>query len=153
MNPLQVAFGSAAADRPQSEKLQDVIKRLRGTVSINFEKARYKELLQKMRDQNAELAALRVQINAFEQIGRSPHFIVHHGVVPHDILSIRTASQELHEVLCHSWCCNEPAHGEHQAKLCLNAEVHGEVCIDMAVSYHEIPPDPNNREVQLSRPE
>ena len=139
--PAPLAFRSAGADQLQNEKLKSAIRRLRGAVGITFDKSAHEKTLDKLRARNGELKALREQIAAFRHGARASDALVRHKAIPHHIQSIRSASHKLHDALCSSWCCDESAHRGHHAKLCLDAEIQSEVCLNIAISCHEISRD------------
>jgi len=143
--PLLRTCQSAATDNPQNEKLKSVIKRLRGAIAITFDKSRHEKSLDKLRARNGELRALREQLAAFQQSKRPLYTFRHIRAIPPHIQSVRNTSHKLHDALCSSWCCEEPAHRGHHAKLCLDAEVEGGVCLNLAISCHELPLDPKDR--------
>ena len=122
----------------QDEKLKATIKRLRGAMSIAFDKSKYEKGLNNLRDRNGDLSALRQQIGAFQQqTTHAASTLVRHKALPARFHSIQNASQKLHEALCSAWCCDDLAHRGHYAKLCLDAEVRTEVHLDLAISCHE----------------
>jgi hypothetical protein len=121
----------------QNEKLKSAIKRLRGAITLPFEKSTYERSLDKLRDRNGELGALRQQIVAFQQITPATGTLVKHRALPSRFRSIQNASQKLHEALCDAWCCDDPGHRGHYAKICLDADVQTEVRLDLAISCHE----------------
>ncbi|CAO2651031.1 Nn.00g093280.m01.CDS01 [Neocucurbitaria sp. VM-36] len=139
-------FDALEEQKYKNEKLKSAIKRLRGALSITFDKSRYEKHLANLRDRNSDLSALRLQISAFQQTTRAAGTLVRHKTLPDRFQSIQNASQKLHEALCSAWCCDDLAHRGHYAKLCLDAEVQNEVHLDLAISCHD-----NNGNGGLSR--
>jgi hypothetical protein len=81
---------------------------------------------------------LRTQIGAFQrQEVLTTSVSLKHKRLPPRLTSIRNASQKLHEALCSAWCCEDPTHCGHHAKLCIDAEAHIEVQLDLAISCLE----------------
>ncbi|KAF1828669.1 hypothetical protein BDW02DRAFT_511784, partial [Decorospora gaudefroyi] len=140
-------FDVLQEQKQKNEKVRSAIKRLRGAISITFDKSKYDRCLEKLRDRNGELAAFRQQIDAFQQTTRN---LVKHKTAPGRFQSIQNASQKLHEALCGAWCCDDPAHRRHYAKLCLDAEVQTEVRLDLAISCHE--PGTDGRDILPREP-
>ncbi|KAF7571139.1 hypothetical protein PtrM4_111410 [Pyrenophora tritici-repentis] len=131
-------FNILQEQKQKDEKLKYAIKRLRGAVAICFDKSKFEKGLAKLRDRNGELAALRQQMTAFQQNAKTSGTLIRHKALPGRFHSIQSASQKLHEAICDAWCCDNPAHRGHYAKLCLDAEVHTEVHLDLAISCHEL---------------
>ena len=124
------------AHSPQDEKIKAVIKRLRGAISIAFDKSKYERCLASLRDRNGDLSSLRSHIDAFQQNARTTSALVNHKPLPGRFQNIQNASQKLHEALCGAWCCEDSLHRGHYAKLCLDAEAKPEVHLDLAISCH-----------------
>jgi hypothetical protein len=131
----------------QGESISTAIKRLRKAVKVTFNKSKYEKCLASLRDRNDDLSVLRSQIGAFQQTSNTTGALVRHQALPERFQSIQSASQKLHEALCNAWCCDDPAHGGHYAKLCLDAEVHTEVRLDLAISCHETAAARDQRQV------
>lgn len=128
----------SAHSSTQGESFKLTLKRLGGAVKITFDKSRHDRCLTTLRDRNGDLSALRSQIGAFQRHdarGSSTH--LQHSDLPSGISSIQSASQKLHDALCDAWCCDDPAHRCHYAKLCVDAQVEAEVRLDLAISCHE----------------
>jgi hypothetical protein len=123
---------------PQDETLRAAMKRLRGATQFTFNKRKYERCLVDLRDRNDDLSTLRSQIRAFQhQVAGTTGTLVRHRPLPDRFHSIQGASQKLHEALCSAWCCDDAKHRGHYVKLCLDAEVHAEVRLDLAISCHE----------------
>ncbi|KAE8845897.1 hypothetical protein PTNB73_01878 [Pyrenophora teres f. teres] len=131
-------FNILQEQKQKDEMLKFAIKRLRGAVTICFDKSKFEKGLSKLRDRNGELAALRQQMAAFQQNARTLGTLVNHKALPSRFQSIQSASQKLHEALSDAWCCDDLAHRGHCAKLCLDAEAQTEVHLDLAISCHEL---------------
>jgi hypothetical protein len=138
---LSIISQRPTADHSQNEKLKTAIKRLRGAITLTFEKSSYERSIEKLRDRNGELGALRQQIVAFQQITPATGNLVKHRTLPGRFQFIQNASQKLHEALCNAWCCDDPAHRGHYAKLCLDADFQTEVRLDLAIFCHETAAD------------
>jgi hypothetical protein len=123
----------------QDEPLKAAVRRLRSAVKICLDKAKYEKSLTALRDSNADLTVLRSQITEFQSRSSSGATCLTHSTLPSRIGAIRTASQNLHEALCASWCCEDIRHDSHNAKLCLDVEVEAEVRLDLAISCQDTP--------------
>ncbi|KAF1851953.1 uncharacterized protein K460DRAFT_373841 [Cucurbitaria berberidis CBS 394.84] len=131
-------FGTLQEQKHKNEKIKSAIKRLRGAISITFDKSKFEKCLTDLRDRNGDLSALRLQIGAFQQQNtHAAGTLVMHKTLPARFHSIQNASQKLHEALCSAWCCDDLAHRGHYAKLCLDAEFQTEVRLDLAISCQE----------------
>src|SRR5690242_2389754 len=122
----------------QGESIKSTLKRLKGAITITFEKSRYDRCLTSLRERNGDLSALRSQVRAFQRHDtQKTSTCTHHKALPGGIRAIQTASLKLHEALCSAWCCDDPDHRGHHAKLCIDAQAQTEVRLDLAISCHE----------------
>lgn len=131
----------------QDEKLASTLKRLRGAIKITLDKSQHDRCLSSLRDRNGDLSVLRSQISAFQYLDTAhrEYKAVQHRALPRELEAIQSASHKLHEALCSAWCCDDPAHRGHYAKLCIDAQAEAEVRLDLAISCHQICPSGNKR--------
>lgn len=134
---------ATSAHASQGESLKATLKRLGGAVRISFDKSRYDECLKSLRDRNGDLRTLRSQIGAFQRYAYDAKTCIQHKPLPTGLTLVNSASQKLHEALCGAWCCDDPAHRGHYAKLCVDVKVEEQVRLDLAISCHE--PSANGR--------
>jgi hypothetical protein len=128
---------TSSAHSSQGESIKSTLKRLKGAIQITFDKSRHDRCLASLRDRNGDLSALRSQIGAFQRHAHEANTCVKHKLLPAGISSVQSASQKLHEALCGAWCCDDPAHRGHYAKLCVDVQVEEQVRLDLAISCHE----------------
>lgn len=114
-----------------------MIRRWKGVVVITLDEAQHAKCLASLRDRNSDLSTLRLQVNALKEHPGNKKRVV----IPKHYNAIQIAARKLHEALCETWCCGDPAHRSHYAKLCLDAQVQSEVQLDVAISCQE--PDLN----------
>ncbi|KAF2629517.1 hypothetical protein BU25DRAFT_456615 [Macroventuria anomochaeta] len=131
--------------KTKGESIKSTLKRLGGAIKITFDKSRHDRCLANLRDRNGDLSALRSQVSALQrQDAHGTSACVQHKPLPRGLNSIQNASQKLHEAICGAWCCDDPTHRGHYAKLCIDAQVQAEVRLDLAISCHEPSPNGNN---------
>ncbi|KAJ4989336.1 hypothetical protein SVAN01_05241 [Stagonosporopsis vannaccii] len=151
MGEEMAKFDNLLAQRSKGESIKTTLKRLKGAVTIAFDKSRHERCLLSLRERNGDLSALRSQVRAFQRHdAQKTSTCIQHKALPGDIRAIQTASLKLHEALCGAWCCDDPDHRGHYAKLCIDAQAKAEVQLDLAISCHEQCSD--GRKVALSRP-
>jgi hypothetical protein len=111
------------------------LKRLGGAIKITFDKSQHESSLASLRDRNSDFGMLRSQIGAFQRHEiHTTSVSLAHKRLPSRLSSINNASRKLHEALCGAWCCEDPTHSGHHAKLCIDAEARAEVQLDLAIS-------------------
>lgn len=107
-------------------------------IMVPFNESRYESLLARLRERNNELAALRSQIEALRQPDpRTASILVQYKQPPARFCAVQLASRQLHSALKELWSCGNKVQQNHQAKLCLDAEVANEVHLDIAISCQE----------------
>lgn len=122
----------------QGESFKSTLRRLKGAVKVTFDKGRHDRCLASLRERNGDLSSLRSQINAFQREENvKTGMCIQHRALPGELRAIQTASLKLHEALCGAWCCDDPNHRGHHAKLCVDVQVQAEVRLDLAISCHE----------------
>ncbi|KAL7773678.1 hypothetical protein CFE70_003644 [Pyrenophora teres f. teres 0-1] len=92
-------FNILQEQKQKDEKLKFAIKRLRGAVTICFDKSKFEKGLSKLRDRNGELAALRQQMAAFQQNARTLGTLVNHKALPSRFQSIQKPMASLKKAL------------------------------------------------------
>lgn len=127
--------------------MKSVIKRFRGAMKITFDRSRHQKHLTSLRENNADLSALRSQIAVFQRNDEpaSTCTRVQRRLIPHDLNSIQDASQKLHEALCGFWCCDDAARRSHYAKLCIDTQVKAEVQLHLAISCQDLSSNGSSR--------
>ncbi|KAF2792303.1 hypothetical protein K505DRAFT_55457 [Melanomma pulvis-pyrius CBS 109.77] len=140
-------FDVLVEGKDKGESIKSAIRRLRNAVRICFDKSKYEKNLASLRDRTSELTQLRAHIGVFQQQKACVEGVCSsRSILPPRIKNFRTASQKLHEALSDAWCCGDLGHGNHFAKICLDAqEVHTGVRLDLTISCQEIPQQANNR--------
>lgn len=114
------------------------IRKLRTIVKVAFNESKYSRLLSRLCDRNSELSAFRLQIEALKQPDhRTTGICIQHKPLPAKFCAVQLASRQLHTALKEAWSCDDAEQRDHHAKLCLDAEVAGEVQLDMAISCQE----------------
>lgn len=139
---VEEALDSTSApntDFRQGETVKSAINRLRSAVKVAFDKPTYLRCLADLRERNSDLSSLRTQMSALQQLDfRSAGTAIQYNTLPTRYKSIRDASRKLHEALCNAWCCDDAAHKQHYAKLCLEADAQPDVKLDMVISCQEL---------------
>ncbi|KAJ8114277.1 hypothetical protein OPT61_g3796 [Boeremia exigua] len=131
-------FDELLAQRTKGESFKSALKRLGGAFKITFNKSQYDSCLANLRDRNGDLKTLRSQVSTFQrQDYQKRGSGIQNKALPNGIGLIQNASHKLHEALCGAWCCDDPAHRGHDAKLCIDAQVQAEVRLDLAISCYE----------------
>jgi hypothetical protein len=95
---------------------------LRDSTKIAFEKDRYEANLSKLRDLNADLHRLRLQVGDLEQRKPSSSDTNIKEELPAKYAVVQCASQKLYEAISNAWCCPDPTHAAHCASLRLFLE-------------------------------
>ncbi|OCL08618.1 hypothetical protein AOQ84DRAFT_406347 [Glonium stellatum] len=135
----------------KDEPLKAAIRRLRNSIKITFKKSKYEESLSNLRNQNIQLGQLRSHLRDFkDQKTCSADTCIRRRTLPSQITAVQQASHKLYEALSNAWCCGNLAHAEHYAKICLDAEVHAGVRLDLAILCHEKESD--NHESAITEP-
>ncbi len=93
--------------------------------------------LKELRESNEDLTQLIRDVSklASARFKPSRHMLCSRKA-PQDIGRIRALSDKLHQAMNESWCCQEPSHVTHFAKLCVDAEVdRGVARLDMVIAF------------------
>lgn len=131
--------------RFKGESIRDTIRRLRQSVIVSFEKSRYEKKLENLRNQNADLRLLRSQISDFQHQTCFSRGYSGSNLMPSTYHTVQQASRTLYDALTMSWCCSDPAHIRHGAKLYLDAKVEETVQLNLVISNQNSDPAINQR--------
>ncbi|KAI9686883.1 MAG: hypothetical protein M1822_002636 [Bathelium mastoideum] len=120
-----------------NERFKDTVRRLRGGITISFEKAQYVQSIDYLRDRNTDLKTLRNQIGEFvqRQLCSSREFTLCR--IPDRFRKIQEASTTLHEALTKALHqrCPDADYSCHRTLLCVEADVCDFVRLDLAISH------------------
>ncbi|OQO12980.1 hypothetical protein B0A48_02444 [Cryoendolithus antarcticus] len=143
LGSLQKKLGSfdqaLAAQKKSNDTLRDNVTRLRSAMKLSFNKADYEKHIEAIRDDNADLRAIRSY--SYQPSSR----LVVSSELPPSFPKARKAIKALYEALDGTWSCSDAGHVRHAAKLCLEAEVGEDVRLDLAIactSTASSPPEP-----------
>ncbi|PVH71685.1 hypothetical protein DL98DRAFT_503310 [Cadophora sp. DSE1049] len=131
-------FHVLAIQDGKGKNVKSTLKRVRDGVKVAFNKTKYDEAIDDLRNSNIDLKGLREQINELRQ-PRQCDAARSRALIPKQLGSLnktRRASKALYEALIQAWSCSEPSHLHHLVKLFVDTEsVEADVQMNLAI-YH-----------------
>ncbi|KAK7424152.1 hypothetical protein QQZ08_008758 [Neonectria magnoliae] len=136
-----VSFDLVRSQRVKGKSLRKIFRRLQQSFKISFDRPWYEKKLDRLRNSNQDLEALRSQLYTFQrtqQLAAAPQ--TPSAPLPQSISRVREVSVETHKAITETFSSDDTSHVSYAAALCVNAETEDsageQLSFDMAISFN-----------------